>query len=300
MALRFHKAKRGIEYRGRFSPRNSLVVFSQIWQKCLTTLNCVKVRFVHQLSYHFMLFQYRISLPYLKSSLFSTRSHVNIVANVVDVANVTTINVRFVPPPTTVAKVDDVANEENKVMTRNINDERWRIIPDFPTYEISDLGNVWNIKFNKPMRTSITSFGHVKISLVDRDTQKRHTRSVAVLVAEAFVEPPNALCDQVVPLDGDPTNLAAQNLVWRPKGFAWKYIHQFKIEQPLHYKNLPICNLATGDRYSSIISCCKIEGLLFRDVWRSTYTGEAIFPSGARYEIFNRFSEKPKGITNRV
>lgn len=183
-------------------------------------------------------------------------------------------------------------------MVRIIDDERWRMIPDFPTYEVSDLGNIWNTKFNKQMRTSVTSFGHVKISLVDRRTSIRHTRSVAVLVAEAFVEPPNILCDQVVPLDADPTNLAAQNLVWRPKGFAWKYIHQFKIDQPVHYKNLPVRNMMTGDRYNSIIACSKNEGLLFDDVWRSTYTGDAIFPNDDCYEIINRFSRQE--ILDRV
>lgn len=157
----------------------------------------------------------------------------------------------------------------------------------FPNYEISDLGNVFNIPQNRVMRTSLTRDGRVKISLIN-SYRERRTCSVALLVAEAFVEPPNELCDHVVYLDGDTTNLAAQNLAWRPRGFAWKYFHQFKMDQPLHYKNIPVLNLDTGDRYASIIACGIREGVLFDDVWRSTYTGDQIFPYGHSYEILHR------------
>lgn len=173
------------------------------------------------------------------------------------------------------------------MLERTGTDETWRIIQDFPDYEISDLGNVFNIRTEKQMKTSITRFGHVKISLLDRSKQ-RHSRSVAYLVAEAFVEPPGPLCDKVVVLDGDPTNLAAQNLAWRPWWFVCTYTRQLKSDQPLHMKNIPVVNQMTGDRYSSIIACGMREGLIFKHIWRSTYTGDRIFPYGHSYEIFKR------------
>lgn len=164
-------------------------------------------------------------------------------------------------------------------------DEIWRVIQEFPNYEISNLGNVLNLRTERLMRTSNTGFGHVKITLVSEYDGKRYTRSVAQMVAKEFVSPPNALCDHLVILDGDFENVCADNLVWRPRGFAWKYTHQLKEHQPVYYRNLMVRNLLNDEVYGSIIEAGMSEGLLFDDVWRSTYTGDRIFPHGSVFEV---------------
>lgn len=164
-------------------------------------------------------------------------------------------------------------------------EEEWKTIIEFPNYMISDKGRVKIVKTGKIMRTSITSYGNVKITLLDEHTGERYTRSVAQLVGEAFIMPSNILCDQVVPLDGNVTNLDADNLVWRPRWFAWKYSRQFKVPQPIHYFNLPVINVITGAKYSCIEEAAVTEGLLFEDIWRSTYTGDQIFPDQAIFEV---------------
>ena len=163
-------------------------------------------------------------------------------------------------------------------------EERWAVIEEFPGYEISDRGNIYNARRNRMMKTSFTSYGHVKITLVG-DDGRRHTRSVAQLVAEAFVEPPNSRCDQVVVMDGDFTNLVSENLVWRPTWYAYQYTRQMKREHPNHYYNLPIINVTTGRTYESIVDAGTREGLLFTEVWRSTYTGDKIFPFWFLFEV---------------
>lgn len=165
--------------------------------------------------------------------------------------------------------------------------ETWREIEGYSSYEISDLGNVFNVRRNAMMRTSVNNHGHLKISLVD-DYGERHTLMVASLVAEAFVEPPEPNCDHVCILDGDQLNVAADNLTWRTKGFVWKYIRQLRIDQPVYYKNLPVINQRTGDRYNSIMNAGMHLGLLFDDIWRSTYTGARIFPYGDSFEVVKR------------
>ncbi|MET0786723.1 MAG: NUMOD4 domain-containing protein [Paenisporosarcina sp.] len=167
-------------------------------------------------------------------------------------------------------------------------EEEWRTIPEFTNYQISNFGNIYNIKYDMYMRTSVNNFGHVKITLKSHRTGQRYTRSVAQMVAEAFVEPPNLLCDAVVVLDGDFTNVRAENLVWRPTWFSWRYTHQLKWPQPLHYRNLPVINLQTGVEYNSIIEAGMNEGLLFADIWRSTYTGAPIFPYKAVFKVLQR------------
>src|SRR5688500_4813032 len=106
----------------------------------------------------------------------------------------------------------------------SVRESRWATIKEFPIYEISDSGEIYNTRTRQYMRTSKTTFGHTKITLTDFDGS-RHTRSVALLVAEVFVRPPNFMCDTLIVLDGDFSNLRASNLAWRPDGFAWKYTH---------------------------------------------------------------------------
>jgi len=159
--------------------------------------------------------------------------------------------------------------------------ERWKRITGFPNYEISNVGRVYNSKSDRIMKTSKTTFGHAKISLlsnVDNTNSGRQTMSVAKLVAEAFVDRPTALCDQVVILDGDLENLAAYNLVWRPSWYAWKYVRQLQDDQPNHFYNLAVHNVTNDITYNSVVEAGMAEGLLFTDIWRSTYSGAEIFP----------------------
>lgn len=164
-------------------------------------------------------------------------------------------------------------------------EEEWKDIPEFTNYLISNLGRIYNVRRDVFMATSLTPFGHVKITLKSEWDGFRYTRSVAQMVAEAFVEPPEPLCDHVAILDGDFTNVAAYNLVWRPYWFVYKYTRQLKVQQPLHFKNLPVCNVETGVVYDSIVEAGMLEGLLFEDIWRSTYTGAALYPDGSVFEI---------------
>ena len=166
-----------------------------------------------------------------------------------------------------------------------MDEEIWKIIPEFPDYLISNYGNVYNRRRNHMMSTSRTQWGHVKISLRSDTDGERRTLSVAQLVAEAFVEPQNHRCTHVILLDGDLNNVIASNIVLRPKWYAWKYMHQLKQTHPVHYYNLPVIDVKSGKRYESIIEAGMTEGLLFDDIWRSTYTGVSIFPNVSVFEV---------------
>lgn len=162
--------------------------------------------------------------------------------------------------------------------------EIWVPIPEFPDYEISNVGRIYSRRHDRMMSTSQNNHGHVKITLTS-GLNDRHTRSVALLVAEAFVEAPDLLCDNVVVLDGDLSNVIAENLVWRPRGFAWKYTHQLKTDQPRHFHSLPVLSVEDGLEYDSIIDAGMKEGLLFDDIWRSTYSGSRVYPTKQIFEV---------------
>lgn len=166
-------------------------------------------------------------------------------------------------------------------------EEQWAVISEFPNYEVSNFGEIYNIRTRQIMRTSLTIFGHVKITLKGRDGE-RYTRSVAQLVADAFVERPNMLCDKPIILDGNFRNVRADNLAWRPRWYAWKYTRQLKKPQPAHYQNLVVVDKRTGMGYRSILEAGIAEGLLFDDIYDSTWKGMPIFPYGSIFEVLKR------------
>lgn len=170
-------------------------------------------------------------------------------------------------------------------MTIDMRKEVWHDIEDFPSYQISNLGRIYNVKFDRIMSTSMNNYGRMKISLLNDWTGRRHTMLVDRLVAEAFIPKPNEFCEHVIVLDGDFTNMVAHNLAWRPLGFAHIYKRQLKRPQPRHYENLPVLNVSKGILYRSVVEAGMSEGLLFRDVWHATYSRHPVFPTGDHFEI---------------
>lgn len=171
--------------------------------------------------------------------------------------------------------------------------EEWRRIYEFPQYSISNYGRVRDEHRDRLMATSPNGFakynrGHLKISLLDRATGVRYTRSIALLVAQNFVPAPDALSDAVIRLDGKEENVVAWNLAWRPHWFAWQYSHQLREDQPLAFTNLHVQNMDQGFVYKSIIEAGKSEGLLFHDLWRSVNTGARIYPHRCVYQVVER------------
>ena len=64
--------------------------------------------------------------------------------------------------------------------------ENWKSINVYENYEISDHGNVKNIKTNKMLKPSIRGSGYLCIDVYDN--KLRSTKPIHRLVAEAFLE----------------------------------------------------------------------------------------------------------------
>lgn len=154
--------------------------------------------------------------------------------------------------------------------------EEWRVIKEFPTYQINDQGDVVNRDTGRHIRPSLTRAGIVKVGLVSGGVQ--YTRSVKVLVGEAFVGGRSELFDTPLQLDGDHGNVSAENLTWRPRWFAWKYVRQFSEITP-HHSRGPIVDEETGLTYEDIFTAARVHGLLVTDVWRSIIHRKPVFPT---------------------
>jgi hypothetical protein len=139
------------------------------------------------------------------------------------------------------------------------------------------------------MAESTTRQGDLKVTLSKNG--ERVTRSVRVLVAEAFVAKPptvegfhkSSIPDTVIVLDNDKDNLIASNLAWRPAWFAWKYARQFQPSYRPEFYSKRVMNLSTRRTYSSILEAGVTEGLLFDDIFRSAVTGCHIYPTQTNY-----------------
>lgn len=145
--------------------------------------------------------------------------------------------------------------------------ERWEELEEFPDYAVSELGEIVNIKSGFPRKTSINQQGIVKISLY-KNGKELITRSVAVMVAEAFCEGQNEFFNTPIHLDGDRENCRADNLMWRPRWFAVQYHRQFQSPE-FHNSNVHIVDLESGIEFESVKEACMHFGLYYNDVYRS-------------------------------
>jgi hypothetical protein len=157
----------------------------------------------------------------------------------------------------------------------------WVEIPDFPRYSISSNGEVVNNVTHRVLQQSTTPRGEPKVGLVDGG--KQYTRSVKLLVAEAFVEGRNEIFDTPIHLDGNRLNNRADNLAWRPRWFAVKYSMQFTRDYHNSERG-PIRDVETGEVYPSVYEVGVMNGLLFKDVFVNCLSEEPCFPTGQRFE----------------
>jgi len=149
--------------------------------------------------------------------------------------------------------------------------ELWHELEEFPDYAVSNLGVVGNMKSGMTRKPSINQQGIVKMSLY-KNGKELHTRSVAVLVAEAFVEGQTDLFNTPIHLDGDKMNCRADNLMWRPRWFAVQYHKQF-FESAFRHAEVPLIELDSHQTYPNVMQACMANGLLHGDVYRSFTQG---------------------------
>jgi hypothetical protein len=160
--------------------------------------------------------------------------------------------------------------------------ERWAPIPDFPGYDVSDHGEIYSRWKNRRLALSFNQSGVLKVTLIQEGTTT--TRSVALLVAEAFAEGPRMPSDVPIHMDGHQNNNYYENLAWRPRWYAWKYKNQFSHPIPPEYR-IPIGNQSTRMRYASTMLAGMAHGVLWELVYNSALSGRPVFPTGHIYEL---------------
>lgn len=149
-----------------------------------------------------------------------------------------------------------------------MNTEEYVSVESAPDYMVARNGAIISVKRpNTPIRHQVLKDGSLAVTLrVDGD---RRTLLVRRVVAEAFCPGRSVIFNTVIHKDCDKDNCNADNLVWRPRSFAFDYIKQFQKtgNGPDSWrKHNPILCVDTGVVYNCVFDACYDLGLLAWEV----------------------------------
>jgi len=164
-----------------------------------------------------------------------------------------------------------------------LDDELWSPIFGFLDYSVSYSGLIRNDNTGRLMSLSKTKQGAVKVNLTQGG--RATTRSVKVLVAEAFVPGQTDIFDTPINLDGVQENNHADNLMWRPRWFAWRYAHQFENVYD-YYRANPVIDVHAKVLYEDMYDAATTNGLLLKDILLSCHNNDPVFPTWQRFEVY--------------
>jgi hypothetical protein len=160
------------------------------------------------------------------------------------------------------------------------------IFEEFPMYTVCSNGEVLNNESLYILKPHMNNVGVVYISLQDVDHIQRQ-RSLAKLVATAFLPKPEYIdqdFDTPINLNYDRWNCAVENLIWRPRWFAYQY-HQQRDFAFRYHNTTPIRDLETGEVYQGTAEICMKFGLLEQHLRRAIIMELKVFPTLQEFEF---------------
>jgi hypothetical protein len=162
-------------------------------------------------------------------------------------------------------------------------------LKDFPSYNVNIYGVVWNNFTLRVMTPHMNNVGVVCVSLQDENRRQRQ-RSLAKMMAVAFISKPShpfLIFDTPINLDYDRWNCAVDNLMWRPRWFAYQYHAQRDFA--IKYSNEALIrDLETGEVYVGTWAVCTKFGLLEQQLRRAIIMEQKVFPTGQEFELMDR------------
>ena len=145
--------------------------------------------------------------------------------------------------------------------------ENWKIIKDFPDYEVSDLGNIRNIKTQKILKPfkcyELKKSGYERYKVELFKNKKRYQKYIHQLVARAFIEIPEKNPDgtildlktlQINHKDYDTSNNKVYNLEWCDSGYNNRAREQAKPIKCIETNEIFPCAFYAAEKYGLSIS----------------------------------------------
>lgn len=160
--------------------------------------------------------------------------------------------------------------------------DEWVPIRNFPGYSVNPLGQVRNDSTDRLLNMRINQYGVPYVGMMREFRQC--IRSLPLLVATAFLPEPNEIFDTPINLDGDRSNCAAGNLMWRPRWYAVWYVNQFK-DPYAHPILAPVRALETEEIFNNSLDAACRYGLLEREVVMSVHNKTPTWPTYQTFEL---------------
>lgn len=165
---------------------------------------------------------------------------------------------------------------------------KWARITGFTDYEVSNQGDVYNKRADLFCSASAGTGGHLRVNL--SGYRQMHTRSVARLVADAFVpKHEQEGFNTPMHLDADHSNCRADNLVWRPRWYVMKWTQEWEsgILRNGDFTHNGVHNLTRGRRYASILQAAQTDGVLPSHILEACQYLEPVMMLNYIYEFLN-------------
>ena len=157
----------------------------------------------------------------------------------------------------------------------------WKQVDEFPEYSVSDDGLVRNDETDRVITLTRNNSGTIQVGMMKDGTQ--HKRSVTLLVAKTFLDPPPFLTfNTPINLDGDRSNNSVENLMWRPRWFALKYHRQFHTDA--RGFNRPVIDLETGEKFKTSWDAAIKYGLIDSEILIATLNNTYVWPTYQRFQ----------------
>lgn len=162
-------------------------------------------------------------------------------------------------------------------------EDGWAPVAGFPGYSVNRLGQVRREDSGRVLQPRINQDGVPYVGLMKGVHQR--SRSLPLLVATAFIPQPREEWDTPINLDGNRLNCRVENLAWRPRWYASRYIKQFDKERYEHPIEMPVRDIETDDEYpNSLAAACK-NGVLERDVVLSIANNTVTWPTYQKFVV---------------
>lgn len=131
--------------------------------------------------------------------------------------------------------------------------EKWIPAKGFSKYEVSNLGNIRNVKTGRVMRTNVNEHGYIQTCIRD-DEKRQHTIRVHRLIADSFYDGDHSGLD-VNHIDGNKLNNRIGNLEYCTRQENIRHAFDTGLKEPS--RQIKVRVVETGKVYKSIRECAR-------------------------------------------
>jgi hypothetical protein len=162
----------------------------------------------------------------------------------------------------------------------------WRPVLGFPDYSVSNHGDVYSNRRQKPLKISFNEQGLPYVAFWV--SNKNRTKGLAKLVAEHFLTVPDnpLIFNTPIHLNGNRRDVTVWNLAWRSRPFAMLFHKELEID-PYSDWDRHFEIIETGEMFTHLSQPAMKYGMLQRDIRMSTYNFRKVYPNDYRFRLLD-------------